>query len=128
MVFVFWNIRKVFLWENIRNFLILELESFISRNIKKYQNFFRGDFFHFSRLGLKGAIGSCILHYLQTVSFWKLFKERSFFGKTSMKLRISDCSPGIYIPLSPCRFKYLQLMWKCRFLNPNSFWVTYLWN
>ena len=38
------NIRKVFIWENIRNFLILELESCFSWNIK---NIFRAGFFLF---------------------------------------------------------------------------------
>ena len=41
------NIRKAFFWENIRNFLMLEVESFISRNMK---NFFRGGFFLISRV------------------------------------------------------------------------------
>ena len=36
--------RTSFFWENIRNFLILKLESFISRNIR---NFFQGGFFLF---------------------------------------------------------------------------------
>ena len=38
------NIRKVFIWENIRNFLILELESCFSWNIK---NIFQAGFFLF---------------------------------------------------------------------------------
>ena len=50
---VFWNIRKAFFWENIRNFLTFVPESSISWNIKKYKNFF-----YFSTLGLKGAPGT----------------------------------------------------------------------
>ena len=42
------NTRKAFFWENIRNFLILELECSISWNIR---SFFRGEFF--LSLGLK---------------------------------------------------------------------------
>ena len=39
----FWrNIRKAFFWENPAIFLILELESFISRNMR---NFFQSRFF-----------------------------------------------------------------------------------
>ena len=39
-VSIFRNIRKAFFWENLRNFLILELKSFISQTIRKYKNFF----------------------------------------------------------------------------------------
>ena len=47
--YVWGNIRKAFFWENIRILLILELESFVSRNIK---NLFRsGLFFVFLDLG-----------------------------------------------------------------------------
>ena len=38
------NIRKAFFYKNIRNFLILEVESSIFQNIRKYKNFFRVDF------------------------------------------------------------------------------------
>ena len=48
-VSVSWNIRKDFCWENIRNFLILELDSSISR---EYKNFFERGFFLFFELGL----------------------------------------------------------------------------
>ena len=37
---VFQNIKKVFFWKNIRNFVILEQQSSISQNIRKYKNFF----------------------------------------------------------------------------------------
>ena len=39
------NIRKAFLWENIINFLILEQKGFVSQNIRKIKNFYRGFFF-----------------------------------------------------------------------------------
>ena len=55
------NIKKAFFGENLRNFLILELESSISRNIR---NFFGGCFFIFSSLGLKSAPGG---YFLQSV-------------------------------------------------------------
>ena len=46
---IFGNIRKAFFWENIGNFLSLELKSFIFRNVR---NFFLGEFFFiFSSLG-----------------------------------------------------------------------------
>ena len=45
---------------NIRNSLILELESSISWNIG---NFFRVDVFYFFKLGLKSAPGDSIIHY-----------------------------------------------------------------
>ena len=38
------NIRKAFFYKNIRNFSILEVESSIFQNIRKYKNFFRVDF------------------------------------------------------------------------------------
>ena len=44
------NIRKAFFWENTKNFLILELESSFSRNIRKYygivETICRPFFFH----------------------------------------------------------------------------------
>ena len=45
------NIKKAFFWENIINILILELESFISRNIRNF--FGSGFFFVFSSLDWK---------------------------------------------------------------------------
>ena len=51
-VSVSWNIRKAFFWKNIRNFLIIELESLISWNIKKY-NSFSEIFLYVLSLGLK---------------------------------------------------------------------------
>ena len=50
------NIRKAFFSENIKNFLILELESFISRNVRKYKNFFQSWFSLFFELGLESSI------------------------------------------------------------------------
>ena len=59
--FISRNIRKAFFWDNIRNFLILELKSSISWNIR---NFFRGVFFlFFFELGLKNVPGSSIIYY-----------------------------------------------------------------
>ena len=47
------NIKKVFLWENKRIFLILKIESSISGNIR---NFFRGGFFYFGGRGGGGGL------------------------------------------------------------------------
>ena len=93
-VFVFQNIRKAFFRENIRHFLILVLESFISQNIRKYKNFFRVDFrnvrkaflrkyqkfsqsefFLFFELGLKGALGRSIYCYLKVVTGFETFSR-----------------------------------------------------
>ena len=61
------NIRKAFFWENIKNFLILELESFISWNVRKYKNFFRSWFSLFFELGLKSFIS------WNTKNCWRIF-------------------------------------------------------
>ena len=58
------NIRKSFIWENIRNFLKLEPESSISQNIRKYKNFFQREFFSFFKLGLKSSISWNINNFL----------------------------------------------------------------
>ena len=63
-------------WENIRAYLILGLESFISWKIRiflilklgssiswKIRYFFGVGFFYFSELGLKIALGDSIMHY-----------------------------------------------------------------
>ena len=77
----FWeNVRKAFIWENIGKdfpweniiFLILEWESFISRNVR---NFFRGGFFFLEEgggggggggggIGLGSALGGPKNHHL----------------------------------------------------------------
>ena len=50
---VSWNTRKAFFWENIRKFLILELESSISWNIRIF--FLGWIFFCFFELSLKSG-------------------------------------------------------------------------
>ena len=47
------NIRKAFFYKNIRNFSILEVESSIFQNIRKYKNFFHGKIVYILSLGLK---------------------------------------------------------------------------
>ena len=59
MVFVSWNVR---------NFLILEQESSISRKIG---NLFRGRSFLFFMLGPKSAPGSPIIYYVNTNNYVK---------------------------------------------------------
>ena len=71
-VSVFGNIRKAFFWENIRNFTVSELVSFIFWNIRNFfrvsvswniSTFFGVDFFNFFELAFKSVLGSCILYY-----------------------------------------------------------------
>ena len=66
-VFVSWNIRKDLFWKNIRIFLILEVESSISRG---HKNFFRGDFFYFLNFGIKRVSGSSIIYYFDVALFF----------------------------------------------------------
>ena len=54
------NIRKGFFWENVRNYLIIELERSFSWNIR---NFFGVDFVYYFKLKPKNMLGSCILYY-----------------------------------------------------------------
>ena len=81
--FISRNIRKAFFWENIRNFLILELESSISWNIR---NFFPGGFLCFFGLRLRK------LHFLKckklfraSVSSWNV--KRFFLGFRFLKCK-----------------------------------------
>ena len=99
--FVSWNIRKAFLWENLRIFFILELESFIFRKIRNLfrvsvsqniwnilvfgqessisrnmKNFFQEEFFLFYlSLGLKSALCCCILYYCSSLSVHLTFSS-----------------------------------------------------
>ena len=54
------NIRKGFFWENVRNYLIIELERSFYWNIR---NFFWVDFVYYFKLKPKNMLGSCILYY-----------------------------------------------------------------
>ena len=72
------NIKKAFFWENIKNFVILEPESSISRNIRKCKNFF-----YFSSLGLKTALGSYFcktFHRRCLTVFWIWFRFWIYHG------------------------------------------------
>ena len=83
--FISRNIRKAFFWDNIRNFLILELKSSISWNIR---NFFRGVFFlFFFELGLKNVPGSSIIYYW----FW----ESGIYFRRYRKSNITEVKQAI---------------------------------
>ena len=83
--FISRNIRKAFFWDNIRNFLILELKSSISWNIR---NFFRGVFFlFFFELGLKNVPGSSIIYYW----FW----ESGIYFRRYWKSNITEVTQAI---------------------------------
>ena len=83
--FISRNIRKAFFWDNIRNFLILELKSSISWNIR---NFFRGVFFlSFFELGLKNVPGSSIIYYW----FW----ESGIYFRRYRKSNITEVTQAI---------------------------------
>ena len=83
--FISRNIRKAFFWDNIRNFLILELKSSISWNIR---NFFRGVFFlFFFELGLKNVPGSSIIYYW----FW----ENGIYFRRYRKSNITEVTQAI---------------------------------
>ena len=83
--FISRNIRKAFFWDNIRNFLILELKSSISWNIR---NFFRGVFFlFFFELGLKNVPGSSIIYYW----FW----ESGIYFRRYRKSNITEVTQAI---------------------------------
>ena len=83
--FISRNIRKAFFWDNIRNFLILELKSSISWNIR---NFFRGVFFlFFFELGMKNVPGSSIIYYW----FW----ESGIYFRRYRKSNITEVTQAI---------------------------------
>ena len=83
--FISRNIRKAIFWDNIRNFLILELKSSISWNIR---NFFRGVFFlFFFELGLKNVPGSSIIYYW----FW----ESGIYFRRYRKSNITEVKQAI---------------------------------
>ena len=83
--FISRNIRKAFFWDNIRNFLILELKSSISWNVR---NFFRGVFFlFFFELGLKNVPGSSIIYYW----FW----ESGIYFRRYRKSNITEVTQAI---------------------------------
>ena len=83
--FISRNIRKAFFWDNIRNFLSLELKSSISWNIR---NFFRGVFFlFFFELGLKNVPGSSIIYYW----FW----ESGIYFRRYRKSNITEVTQAI---------------------------------
>ena len=83
--FISRNIRKAIFWDNIRNFLILELKRSISWNIR---NFFRGVFFFFFfELGLKNVPGSSIIYYW----FW----ESGIYFRRYRKSNITEVTQAI---------------------------------
>ena len=51
------NIKKVFFWENIRNFVISKPKSFVSQNIIKYKNFLEGIFLFVEFPVILGILG-----------------------------------------------------------------------
>ena len=73
-VSVSWNIRKAFLWENIRNFQIKKIRKF---HLSKYKEFSRGRFFLFFELGLKNSISQNIR------------KDKKFFNIRARKFHFS---------------------------------------
>ena len=100
----FWGLRM----ESIRNFLILRLESSVSRNIR---NFFGGWFFYFFELGLKSAPGNPIYHYShhrawhdKLIILWTLYRQVKIF------LRNQLCHFTIYFMLMVffCNFTFFQ--------------------
>ena len=80
------NIKKVFLWENKRIFLILKIERSISGNIR---NFFRGGFFYFGggRGGGGAWAGKCARynHFHNSLRLFDVLTSFSF--TTSETLR-----------------------------------------
>ena len=81
--FIFQNIRKAFFWEIVRNFLILGLESSISRSIRKTflrknKKFFQDRHFFIYELGMKSVSGSPYVYYSQVP--WVPFNCASTLG------------------------------------------------
>ena len=75
--FVSRNKRKAFLWENISNFLILELESFISWNIEKYE----AKKFYFRKYKKFFILGARKFHILIYKNFFYLGARKFHFLK-----------------------------------------------
>ena len=68
------NIRKGFFWEIVRIFLILELESSISWNVR---HFWWVDSFLFFELGMKSGPSSPIYYYSRAFTIVRLHKYES---------------------------------------------------
>ena len=91
-VFRFPKYNKTFFLENVRNFLVVELESSISPNIRKYKNFF-----YFLSLGLKSALSSYVcktLHRRCLTVFW-IYKGSEYASSSCQVLN----TPGLGIYL-----------------------------
>ena len=96
---IFGNVRKAFFWENIRNSLILEPKKSIEW---KKRNFLGADCFQFSRLGLKVALGSCILYYKHTC----LCNQVYFFEKLQTEYDFDNLNCFCY------KFKFFEQIMK----------------
>ena len=110
-------------WENVRNFLILELEL----PFPEIQAIvFGADFFYFWGLGLKNTPGGPKVHYLKTKTFWKnrfLNKFYIIFQFPSVWVFISIHHIGRKIPLT---VKFFLFSSKSSLIYPTSTGVPFL--